>query len=166
VQIVRCCQAAPKSLAAAAQAEQTAAGPAAKRRRVGQSVRIFRWRSRVFPVVSSGANGFPGIFPALQAVMTVGRSPSRDDGVSFAAGATLTAAHPDPIVESIVGLLAAQTVADDRIVATAGAPAREQRERERLHPGSVFSSVGGSAIKRITAGVKARRRPPLPNSDP
>jgi hypothetical protein len=33
-------------------------------------------------------------------------------------------------------------------------------------PGSMLSFVSDVAIKRITAGVEARRRPSLPSSDP
>jgi hypothetical protein len=46
-------------------------------------------------------------------------------------------------------------VADDSLVATQRTPSREPLQRERRHPGSVLSSASDSAIKRITAGVKA-----------
>src|SRR4051794_9370818 len=46
-------------------------------------------------------------------------------------------------------------MADNGIVATQRTPPREQLQPERRHPGSVLSSVSGSAIKRITAGVRA-----------
>jgi hypothetical protein len=55
----------------------------------------------------------------------------------------------------VVCLLAPLAMADDGLVATQRTPPREQLQRERLHPGSVLSSASGSAIKRITAGVKA-----------
>ncbi len=63
--------------------------------------------------------------------------------------------HPDPIVARVVCLPAPLAMANDGIVATQRAPPREQLHRERRHPGSVLSSASGSAIKRITAGVKA-----------
>jgi len=65
------------------------------------------------------------------------------------------ASHPDPVVALLVSLLAPLAMADNGIVATQWTPPREQLQRERRHPGSVLSSASGSAIKRITAGVKA-----------
>ena len=75
----------------------------------------------------------------------------------LAARMTDSASHPDPVVALVVCLLAPLAMADDGIVATQRTPPREQLQRERRHPGSVLSSVSGSAIKRITAGVKACR---------
>jgi hypothetical protein len=46
-------------------------------------------------------------------------------------------------------------VADDRVLAAQRAKPRQQMQRE--NPGSTVAVVSGSAIKRITAGVKARR---------
>jgi hypothetical protein len=54
-----------------------------------------------------------------------------------------------------VGLAEPPAVADERLVLTEGAQPRQQMQRH--YPGSMLSSVFGSAIKRITAGVKARR---------
>jgi hypothetical protein len=44
---------------------------------------------------------------------------------------------------------------DDRVVAANRTSPRQKVQRD--HPGSMLSFVSGSAIKRITAGVKARR---------
>jgi hypothetical protein len=57
----------------------------------------------------------------------------------------------------IVRLFATLAVADDGPVSTQRTPPRQQLQRERGHPGSILSSASGSAIKRITAGVKACR---------
>jgi hypothetical protein len=46
-------------------------------------------------------------------------------------------------------------VTDDRRVLTRRTPSRQQFQRD--YPGSVLPSASGSAIKRITAGVKASR---------
>jgi hypothetical protein len=54
-------------------------------------------------------------------------------------------------------LLAAAPMADDRVLAANRALARQLRQLDLSYPGSALSSVHGSAIKRITAGVKARR---------
>ncbi len=57
----------------------------------------------------------------------------------------------------VVSLLAASSVTDDAVAITNGAVARQLRQADLSYPGSALSSVAGSAIKRITAGVKARR---------
>jgi hypothetical protein len=54
-----------------------------------------------------------------------------------------------------VGLAEPPAVADDRLALAHRAAAREQAQWS--YPGSELSSVSGSAIKRIRAGVKARR---------
>jgi hypothetical protein len=62
----------------------------------------------------------------------------------------------------VVGLAEALSMADDGIVAANRTSPWEQIQRD--HPGSVLSFVSGNAIKRITAGVKARRQLSLPGS--
>jgi hypothetical protein len=54
-----------------------------------------------------------------------------------------------------VGLAEPPSVANDRVVLAERAQPRQ--EMQRHYPGSMLSLVSGSAIKRITAGVKARR---------
>ena len=55
----------------------------------------------------------------------------------------------------VVALAESPSVADDRVVAADGTSPRQQVQWD--HPGSMLSFASGSAIKRITAGVKARR---------
>jgi hypothetical protein len=55
----------------------------------------------------------------------------------------------------IVALTEPPSVADDRVVAANGTSPRQEFQRD--HPGSILSFASGSEIKRITAGVKARR---------
>jgi hypothetical protein len=55
----------------------------------------------------------------------------------------------------IVGLAESPSVADDRVVLANRTSPRQAIQRN--YPGSMLSFVSGSAIKRITAGVKARR---------
>jgi hypothetical protein len=55
----------------------------------------------------------------------------------------------------IVGLAEPPAVANDRVVLAERAQPRQ--EMQRHYPGSMLSLVSGSAIKRITAGVEARR---------
>jgi hypothetical protein len=57
----------------------------------------------------------------------------------------------------IVRLFPSPSVTDDGLVAAEWTPARQQMQRDQHYPGSVLSSVSESAIKRIKAGVKARR---------
>jgi len=65
---------------------------------------------------------------------------------------TDSASHPNVIVSLIVGLAKSPPVADDRVVVAQWAQPRQQLQRN--YPGSMLSWVSGSAIKRITAGVK------------
>jgi hypothetical protein len=58
-------------------------------------------------------------------------------------------------VQIIMRLSQAAAVTDDRGVLTCRTPARQKSQRD--YPGSVLLSVPGSAIKRITAGVKTGR---------
>jgi hypothetical protein len=59
------------------------------------------------------------------------------------------------LVSGIVRLSQSSSVTDDCVVTAKWAQPRQNIERN--HPGSRLSCVSGSAIKRITAGVKARR---------
>ena len=63
--------------------------------------------------------------------------------------------HPDGSPPIIVALAESLSVADDRVVAADGTSPRQKVQRD--HPGSMLSFASGSAIKRIKAGVKARR---------
>jgi hypothetical protein len=68
---------------------------------------------------------------------------------------TDSASHPNVIVMFVVGMAEPPSMADDRLVAANRAQPREKVQRDLGHPGSVLFSVSGSAIKIITAGVKA-----------
>ena len=68
---------------------------------------------------------------------------------------TDSASHPNAFVPVIVNLAEPQSMADDRVVLANRTPPRQEGQWD--HPGSMLSFVSGSAIKRITAGVKARR---------
>jgi hypothetical protein len=63
--------------------------------------------------------------------------------------------HPNVFVPVIVGLAVPPSVADDRVVVANRTSPRQ--EVQRNYPGSMLSFASGSAIKIITAGVKARR---------
>jgi hypothetical protein len=96
-----------------------------------------------------------GLLPTTQAERRRIRQPIGQDGVGFLARLTDSAPHPDAFVLVIVALAESPSVADDRVVEANGASPRQEVQRD--HPGSMLSSASGSAIKRITAGVKARR---------
>ena len=68
---------------------------------------------------------------------------------------TDAASNPDEVVAVVVGLSVPAAMADDGLAAAHRATARQKAERD--HPGSELSFVSGSAINRITAGVKVRR---------
>jgi hypothetical protein len=55
----------------------------------------------------------------------------------------------------VVTLAQSPPVADDGVVKANGTSPWEEVQRD--HPGSMLSFTSGSAIKKITAGVKARR---------
>jgi len=65
------------------------------------------------------------------------------------------APHQHAVMLVVVGMAESPPVADDRAVPADRAPPRQQTQRD--HPGSMLSFASGSVIKRITAGVKARR---------
>jgi hypothetical protein len=150
----------PENLQAAAQAERSSKGPASQRGRIGQATRVPDPRSRVFPTTTALTSRFPSLLPAQKTVLAVGRRPGGQDGEGPSARPAQTAADEDPVVGFIVGLFAPLAMADDGMLATFRAVSRKQCQGKSLHPGSSgsdLSCTAGSAIKRITAGVKARR---------
>jgi hypothetical protein len=87
--------------------------------------------------------------------MPRGRQPVRQDGKGLPAPRADPAPHPDAIMLVVVGLAEPPAMANDRSVLTERAQPRHPIQRH--YPGSMLSLLPGSAIKRITAGVKARR---------
>jgi hypothetical protein len=68
---------------------------------------------------------------------------------------TDSASHPDTFVLVVVGWSGTPSMTDDRVVLADRTSPRQEVQGD--HPGSMLSFASGSAIKRITAGVKARR---------
>jgi hypothetical protein len=68
---------------------------------------------------------------------------------------TDSAPRPNAFVLVVVGLAESLSMADDRLIPANGTSPRQKVQRN--HPGSTLSFASGSAIKIITAGVKARR---------
>jgi hypothetical protein len=79
----------------------------------------------------------------------------RQDSESLVAEPTQAAANPQVLMMIVVGLAKPTSVPDNGIHLAHGTPTWQPVQR--YHPGSMLSFVSGSAIKRITAGVKARR---------
>lgn len=104
----------------------------------------------------TGADSLACLLPTIQCEMTGRGQPFRQYCEGLPAWAADAAADPDALVISIVRLPQSPPVTDDRVAMAKWAEARQ--EIERNHPGSSLSCPSVSAIKRITAGVKARRR--------
>jgi hypothetical protein len=103
----------------------------------------------------TGGDAGTGLLPAPQAEMPRRSQPVGQYGEGLVAKVTDSASHPDTFVAIVVGLAGAQSMADDRMIEANRTPPRQAFQGD--HPGSLLSFVSGSAIKRITAGVKARR---------
>ena len=100
-------------------------------------------------------NALTGLPSAPQAERRRWREPIGQNGEGLPAGMTDSAPHPNVLVVFIMGLAGTPSVADDRLVSADRTASRQAVQRD--HPGSMLSFASGSAIKRITAGVKARR---------
>ena len=97
------------------------AGPATKRGGIGHAVRIFERRSRLFPGAVLHKAPPQCLTARQQTVMRVRERKQRQEGEGLPATGAATAPDPDPIVMFIVRLLAAASMADDRIAFTSGA---------------------------------------------
>ena len=103
----------------------------------------------------TGGNPLTRLLSAVQAVVPGRRQPIGQDREGLPARLTDSASYPDAFVPVIVALTEPPSVADDRVVSADRTPPRQEIQRD--YPGSMLSFASGSAIKRITAGVKARR---------
>ena len=81
--------------------------------------------------------------------------PIGEDREGLVARLTDSASYPEAFVLVIMALAESPSVADDRVVPTDRTSPRQEIQWD--HPGTMLSFASGSAIKRITAGVKARR---------
>jgi hypothetical protein len=111
-------------------------------------------RRRLLHGIPSG-DALTGLLSTTQSENCSRRQPIGQDGEGFPARMTHSASHPNVFVPVIVGLAESLSMADDGVaLANRASP---WQEIQRDHPGSMLSFSSGSAIKRITAGVKARR---------
>jgi len=103
----------------------------------------------------TGGKVITSLLPTVQGERRRWRQPIGQDREALPARLADPAPHPDGFVLVVVALTQSSPMADDRVITANRASPREKVQRD--HPGSALSSASGSAIKRITAGVKARR---------
>jgi hypothetical protein len=103
------------------------------------------------------------LLPTAQGERRRWRQPIGQDREALPARLADPAPHPDGFVLVVVVLTQSPPVADDRVITANRASPREKVQRD--HPGSALSSASGSAIKRITAGVKAAADRPCQSFD-
>jgi hypothetical protein len=103
----------------------------------------------------TGGDALARLLSTTKAVVAGWHQPIGQNREGLPARLTDSAPDPDAFVLVIVALTEPPSVADDRVVAANGTSPRQEFQRD--HPGSMLSFTSGSAIKRITAGVKARR---------
>jgi len=96
-----------------------------------------------------------GLLAAKQAEGRGRRKPIWQDGEGLPARRASSPPDPNAFATLVVGLAVPLSMADDAAVPANWTSSREQVQGG--HPGSTFSFASGNAIKRITAGVKARR---------
>ena len=96
-------------------------GPAAKRGRIGHAIRICERRHRLFPGGVLHKASWQCLTARQQTIVRVGERKQREKGEGLPAAGAATATDADPVVMLIVGLLAAASVADDRIAFASGA---------------------------------------------
>jgi hypothetical protein len=128
--------------------------PSAQSGWIGRARRIFAVRRCLLHGIACG-DALTGLLPALQAERRRRSEPIGQDCEGLSAGMTNSAPHPNAIVVFVVGLAKPQSMPDDRVVVANRTPPRQEVQRD--YPGSMLSFASGSAIKIITAGVKARR---------
>jgi hypothetical protein len=95
--------------------------PAAKRGRIGYAIRVFERRRGLFPGIVLHKAPSQCLTARQQTVVGVGERKQWKKGEGLPATGAATATDPDPVVVFIVRLLAAASMADDRIAFTSGA---------------------------------------------
>jgi len=135
-------------------AEQSTVCPSTQRGRIRRPRSVFALRAGLLEGLPCG-NSFTSLLSAKHAEVSGRRQPVWQDCKRRAARRADTAPHPDTLVQLIVGLTKSSAMADDCVAEAQRAAPRQEMEWD--HPASSLSFVAGNAIKRITAGVKARR---------
>jgi hypothetical protein len=138
----------------AAHAKQATLCPSAQGGWIGRTRRIFAVRRCLLNGITCG-DAFTGLLSTTQAEKPGRRQPIGQDREGLTARLTESAPHPNAFLPVVVGLAKPPSMSDDRVVVANRTPPRQKVQRD--YPGSMLSFTSGSAIKRITAGVKARR---------
>jgi hypothetical protein len=116
--------------------------------------RIFAERCGMLDGFSRG-DPLTRFLSTAQSVVSRRYEPLGQDREGLSARPTYSTSHPDRFAVIVMALAESPSVADDRVLPADGTLPRQEGQRD--HPGSMLSFGSGSAIKRITAGVKARR---------
>ena len=103
----------------------------------------------------AGTNAITGLLATRQCVLRRWREPVRQDRERPMAKTADAPTHPYAVVPFVVSLPESTSMAHDGVVMANRTSPRQAAQRNS--PGSMLSFVSASAIKRITAGVKARR---------
>src|SRR5829696_5542481 len=98
-------------------------------------------------------DGCTRLLSATQGEMSRRREPIGQNCEGLPARLADSAPRPNTLVAVVVGLAEPLSMADDRVIPAKGTLPRQEFQWD--HPGSMLSFASGSAIKRITAGVKA-----------
>ena len=98
-----------------------AARPATQRGGIRDTIRVLERRCRLFPGAMRRKTPPQCLTARQQTVVRVREGKQRKKGEGLSAARAATAAYADPVVMRIVCLLAAASVADDRITFTSGA---------------------------------------------
>jgi len=134
------------------QADQSPLRPSAHGGWISQVRRVFAVRCGLLGTIT-GSEVLAGLMPTAKAVVARWRQPIGQDREGLPARFADSPPHPDAFVLAVVSMAEPSSVADDRVLTAKRTSPRQ--EVQRYHPGSALSSTSGSAIKRITAGVKA-----------
>ena len=126
-------------------------GPATERGGIGHAVRVFERRSRFFPGVVLHKAPPQCLTACQQTVVRVRERKQRQEGEGLPATRAATATDADPIVVFIMRLLAAASMADDRIAFTSGASPQDDF-------GAVRRPIGFELVRRDGKWDKQNRR--------
>ena len=127
-----------------------AARPAAERGGIGHPIMIFERRRRLFPGTMLHKAPPQCLTANQQTVMGVRERKQRKKGEGLRAPGAAAAADPDPVVVFIVRLLAAASMADDRIAFTNGAAPQDDF-------GTARSPIGFELVRRDEKWDKKNR---------
>jgi len=118
-----------------------AASPAADRGGIGHAIGIFEQRARLFPGAMFHKVSPQGLSASYEAVVRVREREGRQKRERLPATSAVSATDLNPVVMLIVSLLAAASVADDRIALTNGAASQN-------NVGTLIGPTGFELVRR------------------